>query len=481
MLLAMSSEQLTLFNAKTIFDNSTRFDLIFKYLYVLSRGTESSYFYRSLYLESIKYFNGFYEESPPKYSPVDFLDAFENTIASVQTRGFDTDISNITISTNLNLYDGAHRLAVCASQNLDIYVKLTKSITDYNYSFFLDNGMPQSLADFAAYKFAEISRFTTIALIHSCVPESLDRKIEEVMLDAKCKIYYKKKIDLSFNAYVNLKKICYADDAWIGDQANAFSGAHNHATMSFGSNCLRVYLLITDHISSIHSMKASVRSFVGHGNWSIHTTDDYSDKIRLAQTLFFHNSLQLITALDKSTDFKRDFPKLNQFKAAVLSHLSKDKLDNFCVVGSYPLSIYGLRHCSDLDYLTLESKVGDLGNGIDLHDHEDELYIAGWRSQILDPSMYFYLNSVKVISLPALYYYKIKRAEFPKDSLDLRHINQYLSGMSFRNQNSLPAIQSEAFDPGLAIEYLLRWGCSALVKYTSLLLNKVSSLLKSKC
>ena len=73
-----------------IFKNC-RFDLIFKYLYsdaCIRCDTAFINSYEEMYCESIRAFNGYYEEEPRKESREDFLNSFNLLIKSVCENGF---------------------------------------------------------------------------------------------------------------------------------------------------------------------------------------------------------------------------------------------------------------------------------------------------------------------------------------------------------------------------------------------------------
>ena len=120
-----------------IFKNC-RFDLIFKYLYSDAYIRSDSSFIRSyeeMYCESIRAFNGYYEEQPRKENREDFLNSFNLLIKSISENGFDQKIA-LPVSSSYNLQNGAHRVSVAASLGLFVPLEVSDSEKVFNYKFF---------------------------------------------------------------------------------------------------------------------------------------------------------------------------------------------------------------------------------------------------------------------------------------------------------------------------------------------------------
>ena len=76
-------------DARELFLKQHRFDLIFKYLYVTKPNDALA---RTAYLESIRAFNGYFEQDSsdgvPKDSAAKFLSSFDALIKSMRIDGF---------------------------------------------------------------------------------------------------------------------------------------------------------------------------------------------------------------------------------------------------------------------------------------------------------------------------------------------------------------------------------------------------------
>lgn len=403
-------------DASQILKKSKRFDLIFKLLYLKNIDSVHSDFYERLYLLSIKHFNNFQEIDPPKASEHDFLNAFRSLAASINSNGFDESKGEITISSDGDLYAGAHRLAVSAHQQLNVRMGIIDLPSPYDYEYFLKRDLPLWAADLAALEFVKLSKFAFVATVHSCVQESKIEKVEKI-IKKTCKVYYKKEIFLDFNSYVNLKKVSYSGDSWLGDVKNGFAGAIKHAKESFGTYPLRVYVLICDSESLLVPMKSLIRDECGFGNYSIHITDNRNESIRMAELLLQETSLSILKIPYEAVDYCKDSRIIERFKSYLRAN--SKSVNDYCIVGSHPLEVLRLRKARDLDFVTVDEIQDDLPPGVDNHGYEDDLYFGGTTNQIVDPRCHFFYSGVKFLSLGSLIFYKSKRLEVPKDTSDI--------------------------------------------------------------
>lgn len=104
---------------------------------------------------------------------------------------------------------------------------------------------------------------------------------------------------------------------------------------------------------------------------------------------------------------------------------NKYKSDDFCIVGSSVMSIYGIRESRDIDFIHLsKTKIQTDIIGISDHSSHPEYDETLIQRIIEDPSCHFYYNELKVISLKQLCIFKKKRGEL-KDIQDIKLINEF--------------------------------------------------------
>ncbi len=414
-------------NAMDIILNSRRFDLIFKYIYLKNRHKNNN-FYEKFYLEHIRAFNNFIEIEPSdgieKKGEQAFLNAFEKIYQGMKDNGFDSHKGIIPIGDNGEISDGAHRLASAAVLNLEVELKKDGRNDCYDYSFFQERHINQHYADFAALEYVKINNNAYIINLHSVTDTAKDGQVEKI-LEKFGFIFYKKNVQMSFNGYVNLKKLSYGSfwerEEWIGTQENKFAGAQEHAKRSIGKSPLRVYIFVCDDVNKVIKAKAEIRELFNIGNYSVHINDTREESLWLAQIYFNENSLDVIN--------KRYFVWEDERLDNLIDELKKEAIEQYidldciCGAGSTSLDIYGVRKSDDLDFLYVGAQPFVLLNE-DISNHDSELkYYPYDKSEIIyNPKNYFYYHGLKFISLDVLYKMKQKRAEKPKDIDDCKMI-----------------------------------------------------------
>jgi hypothetical protein len=409
-------------NALELLLKQKRFDLIFKYLYLKNRD-KNPQFFEDLYIEHIRAFNGFSEEHPsdgvPKETKEAFVNSFNTLFDSIKTDGFNESLGAIPIGANGDIADGAHRLATCAFLGLDVETTNVEDDYTYDYNTFINKGINQDMADYAALEYVNLNPNTYIINLHSVVDIKNDEKVEKI-LNKYGFIFYKKDVVLNYNAYVNLKKINYGSfwerDPWIGDLDNQFKGAQGHAKDSMGDNPnpLRAYVFVCDNFDDILKVKAEIRDLLKVGNTCVHINDTRDEAMWLAKTYFNNNSLDMLTKrpfLHENKEFEELLTIFN--KSIIEQNLDQD---DFCCAGSTPLEVYGVRKSSDLDYLSCNKENFTSPNkDISNHDNQLEFYPYSKEEIIYNPLNHFYFNGMKFISLDILHKMKKKRNEDPKD------------------------------------------------------------------
>ena len=95
---------------------SARFDLVFKVALAKAWASDDAQAVREAeeaYLEMVRARNGFYEDEPLRNTPAEFIESFRRTAASIRENGYDLERPAIPVDANLELLNGAHRLAAC--------------------------------------------------------------------------------------------------------------------------------------------------------------------------------------------------------------------------------------------------------------------------------------------------------------------------------------------------------------------------------
>lgn len=401
---------------------SRRQDLIFKYLYVVHGG--KGYFKRA-YLESIQCFNGFREENPsdgrPKMGPDAFISSFDSLVASMRDRGFDGSCA-VPVGTNGEICDGAHRLSAAAALGLEVPVYSIAQAPCYDYRFFRKLHMDETVMDFGALEYVKLNGNAYIVCLHAINDAGEDPKVEEI-LEKYGFLYYKKNVRLTFNGYVNLKKISYGSfwnrEKWIGTPGNRFAGAREHAKRSMGKNCvLRAYVFVCDSPDKVVAAKKEIRELFGIGNYSVHINDTHEEAVWLASSLFNRNSLIALN----SRPFVFEDGRFEGMVRSLQESVRRQHADPFdiCGVDGASLNALGVKKTEALDFLHA-GKVPFAVQDAAFADNESELrnYPCGKAEIIYDPSRHFYFQGMKFASPGTLFEMKLRRRRWPGDFLDL--------------------------------------------------------------
>ena len=400
-----------------------RFDLIYKYLYVLNPNKYN----RDAYIESIRSFTGnsFFELEPsdgvPKQTVDDYVNSFDRLIENIKAKGYDKIVGAVPLQTNGEVSDGAHRLAVCAALGIDIEV-IEDSVHNevFNYVFFRDRKMNPDIMDYGALEYVKLNPNTFIVNLHAATSTKHDEQVVDI-LNKYGWIYYQKDIQMNLNGYVNLVKLSYGSfwerEQWIGDETDGFAGALNHAKMSFGKSPMRIFVFVCDDLQKVLKAKAEIRALFDIGNNSVHINDTHEEAIWLAETYFNKNSLYFIKHKSYKYRDKRFDANIEYLRQKIQE--SHTPMDSVCCVGSTPMNAYGLRKSSDLDYLSIDDHFFIEDEIISPHDDQLRYYKCSKEDIVNNPQSYFYYHGVKICTLNISAKLKFNRHEFPKDWDDL--------------------------------------------------------------
>lgn len=407
-----------------------RFDLLAKYVYALFwKNNIESKWGENLYCNHIYAFNKYKEEDgSKKEGKHSFLDSFNILLNSIETEGFNNDISVVPISPDNILIDGAHRTAACLAYGKQLKCLQLKahSSLKYDYSYFLNKGMDIKYADYVAFQYCKIVKNTYIAVIFPRASGG-ESKISEIFQKFGT-IVYTKEIELSKNGLFNLTKQIYSNETWCGTWKNNFKGAREKSLQCFREkHKTRIILLESNSIEKVKQAKAEIRSFFGIGNHSIHINDTHEEANHLAQMLLNENSIHFLNTANLK-NYRENYRLLDEFKSTI----EKQDADTefFCIDGSFTMAVYGIREANDLDFLHHTSEqIRFLNPCISDHNLEIIHHAKAKDDLIFNPENHFYYQGIKFLSLDNLYIMKLKRGEL-KDLNDCRLIDNFNSQKS---------------------------------------------------
>lgn len=440
-----------------------RLDVAFKLLYLKLRERNIR-LAEEIYSSHIRAFSlGEYTErgSDTKNSKLDFIDSFNRTIDSIDLSGFDSKKSIIPVSSHdQSIINGSHRYSVTFNNKLlTTFVELDIKPSLYDYRYFRDRGVEESILEMAVTEFIERSNDCYIAILWpSAKPNS---KVDEIL----GKVVYKKKITLSQQGAHNLLSIVYRGESWLGEGKNNYPGVIGKQQYCFsGKEEIVLYAFQADDLNSVLSKKEDIRQIYGIGKHSIHITDNHLESIEVAQTLLNENSLFFINNANPNKYYNH-----NKYIFDTVGDSNKN-LDRVIEGGSV-LSLFGLRLGRDIDTLDLGCKCSKY-EGIDIHNDLVKYHQVPIEDLIYDARNYFYFNGVKFVSIDRLKEFKSNRNEV-KDNIDISLIDSILEN---GYKSKIKKIRSEMF----FLKSRYKRTCKLKLKYVLIKLGIFDFALKVK-
>lgn len=414
----------------------SRIDLCAKIAYVKNKveGINCS-FIDELYCKHISAFTiGTCSEdgNDNKNNIEDYINTFNELIGSIQKNGVDETLSVIPVGRGNGIMDGGHRVAIAAYFDQEVPIVRIERLEPFNgLQFFRERLLEEKYLDYLAIEYCLLTeREVYMAICWPSISDSTDTA--ERILQEQSTVVYKKELNLSLNGMRNFVIQTYIEHDWCGNMKVGFAGAQPQITGCYGKGGkLTAFLIEAKDLECVKSIKEQIRQHYGLGNYSLHTTDNKIETIKLAKLLFNRNSIDFMNSGHPDT-YPDDFARLETFKQAVLS--AGLDLNDFAVDSSSVMSIYGLRKAQDLDYLSYNENSEIIeGNNINCHNAHLEYYETTLSELIFNPENFFVLYDVKFTSLERLRAFKKTRGE-RKDIDDLRLINSIYTPHALRQR-----------------------------------------------
>ena len=403
---------------------SNRIDVIIKYLYVnsLLNGQGTS-FYKQLYLDHIKAFNGFVEADDTNKVG---SDAFDNNIkdllVSIKNKGFDGK-HFLPISSDNVPIDGAHRLAIALALGIKVLAFKINNAKSYCFDlkFFENRGLPTYELDHVAEQYAKIKANTYLVMVWP-VASGFQNEIESILSKKGVVVYYKE-IKLSINGMVNLQRKVYKNEQWLGTYADDFEGVWLKASQCYKEDgVLRVFLYET--CNDLISIKNEIRSLFNIGKHAVHINDTHEETITLSNLLFNNNSIMYLNSS------KRKFLKnYNRLLEEYKSNISIFDSDCFSLIGGV-MSELGVREANDLDYITtLEDFPNAITNEIEKETKKTKYTNVSISDMIFNHQYYFKIDGIKFVCPIILLEIKQRRNN-DRDKEDIAYLKNVISNNS---------------------------------------------------
>lgn len=411
-----------------------RFDVMFKYLYGLSRkkGWDTGFF-ESMYHHHIKIWNGFSEyDDESKNTYTLFRSRFDNLLDEIEQKGFDSARSLVAVADDKYLLNGAHRLSACLLGSRDISYFDARDgqdgQLDCSWEFFSKltefGAISRDYADRAALEFARLKKSSRMVILYpSATRQGRLNDVRTILLKYS-NIVYEKQINIGRQGSVNLMRELYAKEDW--GEANNGEGYAVKADFCYQPRGIfrriaptQVYLMDFSSNDEANRAKDDIRSIYNIDKHSIHINDTHEETVRLAKCLFNENSIHFLNKFNG-----RFYPRFETLLEEFKSWIERDGLDSddYCVSAGSVLTAYGLKECKDIDYLHSDSKEYQENELIQSHNlYGVDRYHTVTDDIVHNPENHFYRYGIKYASLNVVRQLKERRGE-PKDKKDLKLI-----------------------------------------------------------
>ena len=372
-----------------------RFDVVVKYMYAKNLSSE---FYKSVYKEHLRIWNGFKEGNPKKNGFEEFDNAFKSIINN-------TVDEPVPVNPDGHIANGAHRLAAALYHQRPINTRSTNSDENYpieaDYRVFLNKGLHKHMLQRTALEYAKLKSNTHVICLFPIAHSRFDEVIN--IIKKHSNIFYKSSEVINRTGQLGLIKEIYLSDGWASEK-----GIMKKCKQCFrGNNNVTFLLIDAQNLETVKEMKKEIRALFKVGNHSVHINDYHEDTIRIAKTVFNDNSLHFLNNRKNVL-----FPNYKKLMINIKPN------DNEIITGSTVLSLYGLRDCKDIDKIYYNNPPADSHN-----QYVGTLYKLTLDDIFNNPKHHLYYNGFKYVSLEVIKNMKQIRNE-PKDIIDVRLAEQ---------------------------------------------------------
>jgi len=201
-----------------------------------------------------------------------------------------------------------------------------------------------------------------------------------------------------------------------------------------------------------YKFKKEIRSKLNIDNAIIHISDNIAETIHNCSILYlFQENIFYKNNLSYTIRYENEKLKMRNVEKIVLSKLNENlfnefihsikmsglNLDDFCIDGSFILSILGIREARDLNFICLDNDLSF--DNKELKNHKEILKdkkINYTKEEILyDPNNHFLFNGIKCLNLSIFKQFKINRmnladktsSDYEKDKNDIILIENYIN------------------------------------------------------
>lgn len=399
-----------------------RLDVMAKYIYAVHKQLPGdSSWGAHVYREHLKVWNEFKESDASGKTSFDaYCRSYDDLLAGMARSGFDPNLGLVPVGSDGTIVDGAHRLAAALAygRSVDI-VRFRYDPPRYDYAYFRERGLTSEILDDMALQYCALDSRVRVAVVFP-VAKGKDEQISQILEESRS-VVYSKRVSFSKSGRMNLIRLLYRNEPWVGDGVKLTSGLLQHVESRFvGAEPVKFIFMVGADDASNRDAKERVRGLFNLGNDPIHISDTHGQTISIAESILNTNSIHFLNNA-KAASFKHFSSLFRSFQEWIDgAGLERHR---FCVDGSAVLAAYGLRDANDLDYLYVGDREPVSPDAlIACHNSEAAHYSVGLGELVLNPGNHFYFHGLKFVSLQRIREMKAHRAE-PKDVGDVYRID----------------------------------------------------------
>jgi len=391
-----------------------RFDIAFKifYLNYKDKCPELSEELYKMHIYAIT--NGSFKEfgNLDKDSFKSFINEFNRVFDSLKKNQFDTTISLIPLTKEGGiLLNGAHRTAAAINLGIKVpTIKIEHKNPNYNLNFFKTRGLSNFNIELALFEYLKYKKNTFIACIWPVAQKKRNQILQSI---GEKNILYTKNVNFSPQGAQNLISILYEGHSWLGSIEEGYKGAISKYAKTFTASGEVSFIFFEENnLNDVLNLKSAIRSELKLGKHSIHINDTHNESIDLSKYILNENSIYFLNNF-KPLNIKSKYSLLKKYRKKILSMGYNH--EDFVIVGSYPLNIFGIIESNDLDYLSKDNIILD-EDEIGSHNKIVDYYQKSVNDLIYNPQNFFYYKGLKFLSLNRVMNFKEKRGEL-KDKI----------------------------------------------------------------
>lgn len=410
-----------------------RIDLVakIKYIEFREKGYDLS-FAKEVYTAHIEAFShGTFKEpgNNEKNSIEKYYDTFNKLIDQIKLNGLNEEISVIPVGKNNAILDGAHRVAIAFYFGKRIpIIRFDNISVTYDTDYFIDNLLSRKYMDFLVTEYCKLKENTYFMCLWPKGNKESKRSSIDNIIKENHKVIYKKSISLNYNGFRNLITQVYAAHDWVGSYQNHFVGARKKIDACYTDpGSITIFIFESEKFDSVLDLKQQIREIINVGKHSVHITDNQFETVQIANLLLNENSVEFLN-LGKPDKYPKFNENLKTFKNVL--EKNEQPFEDYLIVSSSILALYGLRDAEDIDFISISKNFGIIESQIiNNHNSYIQLYDTTLENVILNPRYYFTYNDLKFVDINMLKKFKRNRNE-KKDQIDLKLITSIINEKS---------------------------------------------------